>query len=126
MEKIGTILKDKTATNFVVVCIAEFLSINETRRLLAQLQLNEVGCSHVIVNQVRKVVRYAIVWNYCSLWMYRLAEDDVRHITQPCHPSWSSTLSQTPRCRPSTSCSLAPTRGPKRRSCCGRCEVWQC
>ena len=61
MEKIDTNMKNKTATNFVVVCIAEFLSINETRRLLAQLQLNEVGCSHVIVNQVREVVLYGYI-----------------------------------------------------------------
>jgi arsenite-transporting ATPase len=31
IEKIGLMLKDRLRTNFVVVCIAEHLSINESR-----------------------------------------------------------------------------------------------
>eukprot|EP01043_Picozoa_sp_COSAG02_P035554 COSAG02_NODE_2554_length_8538_cov_46.619268_2_plen_522_part_00 len=54
MEKIGAILKDHTATNFMIVCIAEFLSINESRRLLSELQRNSVNVSHVVVNQLVK------------------------------------------------------------------------
>ena len=52
VRRIGGILKNQSATNFVVVCIAEFLSINETKRLLGQLQTDGVGCSHVVVNQL--------------------------------------------------------------------------
>lgn len=54
MEKIGAILKDHIATNFMIVCIAEFLSINESRRLLSELQRNSVNVSHVVVNQLVK------------------------------------------------------------------------
>ena len=54
MEKIAAILKDHTATNFMIVCIAEFLSINESRRLLAELQRNSVNVSHIVVNQLVK------------------------------------------------------------------------
>ena len=32
--------QDHSATNFMIVCIAEFLSINESRRLLSELQRN--------------------------------------------------------------------------------------
>ena len=37
----------------MIVCIAEFLSINETQRLLAELQRNDIRVSHIVVNQVR-------------------------------------------------------------------------
>jgi len=52
VEKIAVMLKDTQRTNFVVVCIAEHLSVNETCRLLAELRRNGVGVSHVIVNQL--------------------------------------------------------------------------
>jgi arsenite-transporting ATPase len=52
IEKIGVMLKDRQHTNFVVVCIAEHLSINETRRLLRELVRHQVEVSHVIVNQL--------------------------------------------------------------------------
>ena len=54
MEKIGSILQDHTATNFMIVCIAEYLSINESRRLLSELQRNSVNVSHIVVNQLVK------------------------------------------------------------------------
>ena len=52
MVKIGNILQDQSATNFLIVCIAEFLSINESQRLLQELQRNSVRVSHVVVNQL--------------------------------------------------------------------------
>lgn len=52
IEKIGVMLTDNKRTTFVVVCIAELLSINETCRLLSELEKFKVGVSHVIVNQL--------------------------------------------------------------------------
>jgi arsenite-transporting ATPase len=48
VEKIGVMLKDQQRTTFVVVCIAEHLSINESARLLEELKRYEVGVSHVV------------------------------------------------------------------------------
>lgn len=52
VEKIGLMLTDQKRTNFVVVCIAEHLSINESARLLDELLRHQVGVSHVVVNQL--------------------------------------------------------------------------
>jgi len=52
IQKVATMLQDQTRTRFVVVCIAEFLSVSETRRLLQELVKNKVQASHVIVNQL--------------------------------------------------------------------------
>lgn len=54
IEKIGIMLKDKERTNFAVVCIAEHLSINESLRLLTELERHEISVSHVFVNQLVK------------------------------------------------------------------------
>lgn len=56
IERVGRMLKDAKRTKFVVVCIAEFLSISETRRLLAELKKHEVCASNVVVNQLVKEV----------------------------------------------------------------------
>ena len=56
IERVGKMLKDSKRTKFVVVCIAEFLSISETRRLLAELDRHEVCASNVVVNQLVKEV----------------------------------------------------------------------
>jgi arsenite-transporting ATPase len=52
IEKIGVMLKDRIKTNFVVVCIAEHLSVNESQRLLRELVRHQVEVSHVVVNQL--------------------------------------------------------------------------
>jgi arsenite-transporting ATPase len=52
IERVGKMLKDSKRTKFVVVCIAEFLSISETRRLLSELKRHEVCASNVVVNQL--------------------------------------------------------------------------
>lgn len=56
IERVGKMLKDAKRTKFVVVCIAEFLSISETRRLLDELKRHQVSASNVIVNQLVKEV----------------------------------------------------------------------
>ncbi|KAL3817114.1 hypothetical protein ACHAXA_009945 [Cyclostephanos tholiformis] len=52
IQKVALMLQDQRRTRFVVVCIAEYLSISESRRLLRELRKNRVRASHVIVNQL--------------------------------------------------------------------------
>lgn len=52
IERVGKMLKDGKRTKFVVVCIAEFLSISESRRLLQELAKHEVSANNVVVNQL--------------------------------------------------------------------------
>ena len=52
IQKVAYMLQDRRRTRFVVVCIAEYLSITESRRLLIELDKNRVRASHVIVNQL--------------------------------------------------------------------------
>merc|ERR1719330_1063183 len=50
--RVADMITDKTKTRFVVVCIAEYLSISESRRLLSELDRFDVSASHVVVNQL--------------------------------------------------------------------------
>jgi arsenite/tail-anchored protein-transporting ATPase len=52
IQKVALMLQDQTRTRFVVVCIAEFLSISETQRLLQELRKKNVVASHIVVNQL--------------------------------------------------------------------------
>ncbi|KAL7481001.1 hypothetical protein ACHAW6_006681 [Cyclotella cf. meneghiniana] len=52
IQKVALMLQDQKRTRFVVVCIAEFLSVSETQRLLRELKKNRVRATHVIVNQL--------------------------------------------------------------------------
>jgi len=52
IQKVATMLQDQARTRFVVVCIAEFLSVSETQRLLQELENNKVKASHIVVNQL--------------------------------------------------------------------------
>jgi len=52
IEKVAKMLKDNEHTTFVTVCIAEYLSISETQRLLHELHEHHIHTSHVIVNQL--------------------------------------------------------------------------
>jgi len=52
IQKVAKMLQDQERTRFVVVCIAEYLSICETRRLLQELKKCQVTASHIVVNQL--------------------------------------------------------------------------
>jgi arsenite-transporting ATPase len=52
VEKVGRMMKDQQRTAFVVVCIAEYLSISESQRLLEELKEKGVRATHVCVNQL--------------------------------------------------------------------------
>ena len=52
IQKVALMLQDQRRTRFIVVCIAEYLSVSETQRLLRKLKKNQVRASHIIVNQV--------------------------------------------------------------------------
>eukprot|EP01125_Pyxidicula_operculata_P013220 TRINITY_DN4371_c0_g1_i2.p1 TRINITY_DN4371_c0_g1~~TRINITY_DN4371_c0_g1_i2.p1 ORF type:complete len:321 (+),score=76.47 TRINITY_DN4371_c0_g1_i2:3-965(+) len=52
IEKVGKMLKDNVKTTFVTVCIAEYLSVSETQRLLQELKSQSIHTSHIVVNQV--------------------------------------------------------------------------
>uniref|UniRef100_A0A7S4HKC3 STI1 domain-containing protein n=1 Tax=Odontella aurita TaxID=265563 RepID=A0A7S4HKC3_9STRA len=52
IQKVAMMLQDELRTRFIVVCIAEYLSISETQRLLQELKRNKVRVSNVIVNQL--------------------------------------------------------------------------
>ena len=50
--EVGNMLKDMEHTTFIPVCIAEYLSISETQRLLAELEQYKIHKAHMVVNQV--------------------------------------------------------------------------
>lgn len=52
LEKVASMIKDTSKTTFIAVCIAEYLSISETQRLLGELDQNGVHSDHIIVNQL--------------------------------------------------------------------------
>jgi arsenite/tail-anchored protein-transporting ATPase len=52
IQKVSMMLQDQQRTRFIVVCIAEYLSVSETKRLLQELTKNHVVASHIIVNQL--------------------------------------------------------------------------
>lgn len=52
VEQVGAMMKDAVHTVFVVVCIAEHLSISESRRLLEELKRQNVLATHIVVNQL--------------------------------------------------------------------------
>ena len=52
IQKVALMLQDQQLTRFIVVCIAEYLSVSETQRLLQELKKNKVRVSHIIVNQL--------------------------------------------------------------------------
>ncbi len=52
MDKVGRMLQDHSRTQFVTVCIAEYLSVMETRRLMKELGEQHVRSGIVICNQL--------------------------------------------------------------------------
>ena len=52
MEKVSAYFKDPQMTTFVCVCIAELLSVEETKRLVHQLTMESIHTKHIFVNQL--------------------------------------------------------------------------
>jgi len=52
ISRVSDMITDNEKTRFVVVCIAEYLSISESRRLLSELDRFKVVASHIVVNQL--------------------------------------------------------------------------
>mmetsp|Transcript_24940 Transcript_24940/g.22081 ORF Transcript_24940/g.22081 Transcript_24940/m.22081 type:complete len:138 (-) Transcript_24940:19-432(-) len=51
-EKINAQMKDPKKTTFVAVCIAEFLSMYETDRLIIELAQQSIDIHNIVINQV--------------------------------------------------------------------------
>ncbi|CAD7943020.1 unnamed protein product [Amoebophrya sp. A25] len=58
MDKVSRMLKDEHRTQFVTVCIAEYLSVMETKRLMEELAEQGVRSGFVICNQLLPVLGY--------------------------------------------------------------------
>lgn len=52
VQQVADMLQNHVTTTFVTVCIAEHLSIAESKRLLVDLAKNNVRSTHIVVNQM--------------------------------------------------------------------------
>ena len=51
-DAVGAMLRDEVRTKFVVVCVAEHLSVFESARLMGALHRSAIACEHVIINML--------------------------------------------------------------------------
>jgi len=77
LEKVASMIRDNTKTTFIAVCIAEYLSISETQRLLGELNDNSVHSSHIIVNQLLDPSSVVTVNEYETLGKVRSKLKDI-------------------------------------------------
>jgi len=52
VQQVADMLQNHVTTTFITVCIAEHLSIAESKRLLVDLAKNNVRSTHIVVNQM--------------------------------------------------------------------------
>lgn len=52
IQRVQEMIKDPIRTRFIIVCIAEYLSINESQRLLRELDNVKVTQGGIVVNQL--------------------------------------------------------------------------
>jgi len=52
IQILSNMLRDQNRTNFVIVCIAEYLSVMESQRLVHDLELHGIANTHIVVNQL--------------------------------------------------------------------------
>ena len=52
IEEVADLFRAAERTKFVVVCIAEYLSVFESARLMGELHSQGIACEHIIVNQL--------------------------------------------------------------------------
>lgn len=72
-KEISTIFQDRRRSTFVCVCIAEFLSVYETERLVQELSKVGIGVRNIVVNQVIRATDVGDLQRAEALYKARIA-----------------------------------------------------